>query len=206
MFLLAFVAIGVAIGCLRGGSLRDLALLRIRHAWLIILGLLLQVVAFTNVLPATPAMQGLAPVLHVSSYGALLSALALNADQRPLRVVMAGALANYVAIVINGGYMPASFQALQMAGMDSVLSRLAVNGHLQNSVLIGAHTHLTFLGDIFALPAELPLANIFSIGDIVIGHGVLMLVVQAMTTQARLGRAATANTLVVEGRPRQPIL
>ncbi len=40
-----------------------------------------------------------------------------------------------------------------------------------NSTLIHAGTALPFLGDVFALPRPIPLANVFSVGDVLIGVG-----------------------------------
>ena len=38
-----------------------------------------------------------------------------------------------------------------------------------------ANPHLLFLGDVFATPASLPLYNVYSVGDITIVLGVLVL-------------------------------
>ena len=43
--------------------------------------------------------------------------------------------------------------------------------HFSNSVLAGADAPLLFLGDIFVLPRPFPLANVFSIGDVLIAEG-----------------------------------
>jgi hypothetical protein len=43
--------------------------------------------------------------------------------------------------------------------------------YFSNSVMADASTRLPFLGDIFYLPPPIPLANVFSIGDVLIGVG-----------------------------------
>ena len=62
--------------------------------------------------------------------------------------------------------MPASARALRIAG---IAARTATN--FRNSTVV-PHSHLSFLGDIFAVPANIPLHNVFSIGDILIVVGV----------------------------------
>jgi hypothetical protein len=41
-------------------------------------------------------------------------------------------------------------------------------GHYNNNVLATAHTHLGFLGDVLPLPAAVPFANAFSVGDLLL--------------------------------------
>ena len=74
-----------------------------------------------------------------------------------------GAGCNLAAIVANGGAMPADPAALAAAGVDTA-------GYT-NSV-VTADPALRPLTDIFAMPAWLPFANVFSIGDVLIGVGV----------------------------------
>ncbi len=180
MFLLGFVVLGLAIGLLRGGSLRSLAELQLRLAWLLPLALLVQIVAFSGQLPADPSFASLVPALHMLSYALVLVALALNLHLRPLRVLALGTLSNVAVIVANGGYMPSSPAALRAAGLLDNLEAVAQHGYQNNSGLLNEHTRLPFLADIFAIPAGVPLANVFSIGDVLIGLGALLLVVQAM--------------------------
>jgi hypothetical protein len=116
--------------------------------------------------------------LHIASYGLLLACVAVNLRRPPLMCLGAGLLSNAVTIVANGGYMPASRAALRLAGLP-----ISIQPH-NNSVLAGSHTHLAFLGDVFALPHAVPLANIFSVGDILIAVGVAWLIADAMRMPA----------------------
>ena len=62
-------------------------------------------------------------------------------------------------------------------------SALATTGQMidgpTNSVLV-ARPALEPLTDIFALPAWLPLSNVFSVGDVLIGIGVAVAIAAAM--------------------------
>jgi hypothetical protein len=91
-------------------------------------------------------------------------------------LIILGALANFTVIVLNGGQMPASPEAWQaLTGVAAVPTT-----DFSNSALIGPATVLPFLGDIFVLPRPIPMANVFSIGDVLIGVGGALFVFQSM--------------------------
>jgi hypothetical protein len=68
--------------------------------------------------------------------------------------------------------MPADPAALRTAGLDGP-------GSHTNSVVI-ENPALQPLTDIFAIPAGLPFANVFSIGDVLLGIGIVVVIVAAM--------------------------
>ena len=78
-------------------------------------------------------------------------------------LIALGAACNLAAIVANGGWMPADPDAL--ASIGGLASRL------RRTASIVADPALGPLTDLFALPAWLPFANVFSIGDVLIGSG-----------------------------------
>jgi hypothetical protein len=80
-----------------------------------------------------------------------------------LLVVAAGALSNGVTIAANGGVLPAAPSALAVAGMSDP------TGFTNSGVV--HDPRLWFLGDVFAIPAGWPLANVFSVGDLLIVLG-----------------------------------
>ena len=72
-----------------------------------------------------------------------------------------GGALNLIAIVANGGVMPADPDALAAAGVEQRA------GEFANSTAV-AHPHLAFLGDVFAVPSSLPVSNVYSVGDVVL--------------------------------------
>jgi Family of unknown function (DUF5317) len=133
------------------------------HRWrypLLIWGTLaLQLVVVQVALPAAAA-----PALHVATYVLALAFLVVNRHLAGVPVVAAGAAANGVTIALNGGVLPASAEAVAATGVD--------RGHgFANSAVVDAPV-LPWLGDVFAWPAPLPLANTFSVGDVLIVVGV----------------------------------
>ena len=148
-----------------------LLLHRWRFALLIWATLALQVVVVEVSLP-----DGFAPVLHVLTYVAAFAFLWLNRRVPGALIVGAGALSNGIVIALNGGTLPASASAVKAAGIDPDLA-FANSGVLEHPVL-------PWLGDMFAWPAPLPLANTFSVGDVLIVIGAF---VAAWTATRRLG-------------------
>ena len=68
--------------------------------------------------------------------------------------------------------MPASAAALAAAG------KLPPEGYSNSAILVDPM--LGPLTDMFALPPAVPFANVFSIGDVLIGAGIALAIVAAM--------------------------
>ena len=51
------------------------------------------------------------------------------------------------------------------------------------------HARLWFLGDVFAIPASWPLANVFSVGDVLIALGAAWAILATARRSARERRA-----------------
>ena len=83
--------------------------------------------------------------------------------------------------------MPVTPEALDRAGLSY---------QLRNNSISFVHPHLVWLVDRWAVPGWLPLGNVFSVGDVVIGVGVLATVVIAMRPRlfTRPGDEALAAT------------
>jgi hypothetical protein len=158
-FLLLIVTVPLA-----GGRLSDLDELRLRWVWLVVIAFAIQVVLVTL---APSGHLTLHRIAHVATYGLAGACILRNLDLRFVWVVAVGGLLNFIAIAANGGVMPASAGALRAAGLDPA------SGEFANSDLV-RNAHVGFLGDIFAIPAGWPGANVFSVGDAVMLLGVLL--------------------------------
>ena len=169
MFVLA-VPIGILVGFLLGGRIDGLGRLRIRWAGLAVAGLLGQVLVFSDAVALRAA--DLVPPLYVTSTVAVLVAVLVNIRVPGMALVALGAVLNLAAILANGGYMPADPGALALAGLETT------GVHL-NSVA-DAEPALKPLTDIYALPAGTPLANVFSVGDVLLGIGIAWVIAAAM--------------------------
>jgi hypothetical protein len=174
MLLVYAVAIGIVAGLLTRGRLSALASVHIR-LWPVALGgLAFQALLFSSPLAASVGRLG--PPLYVLSTTLVLISLIVNVRQPGFWLIVVGALFNLTAIVANGGYMPASPDAV--AALNGVLA-LPTTDYTNSAIATGATT-LSFLGDVFVLPHPLPLANVFSLGDLLIGIGGAWFVIATM--------------------------
>lgn len=169
MFILYAIPIGLLVGLVGGGHLDNLASVRFRLAPLAVVALAIQIALFSSL------ADGLAPdlgrAIYVASTALVLIVVVANLRIAGVPLIVLGAASNLAAIVANGGAMPASPDALAALGFG-------VDGHT-NSIVVG-HPVLAPLTDVFAMPAWLPMANVFSVGDLAIGLGVAVAIVSAM--------------------------
>lgn len=174
MLLLYAIVAGLLVGSVAGGRIATLASLRIRWMWLAIGGLAFQLALFS---PTVAERVGdLGPAFYVGSTLVVFAVLLRNLDLPGLPVVAVGAALNLLAIVANGGYMPSDPGAWQtLSGVAALPTH-----DFTNSALMGPGTALPWLGDIFVLPRPIPLANVFSIGDVLIAVGIAWCVARSM--------------------------
>ena len=174
MLLLYAVALGLIAGFASGGKLHSLGATTVRFWPVALLGLFGQVLLFSSPLAAVVGAWG--PSLYVVSTTLVLMALIANLRQPGFWLIIVGALLNFTVIVANGGQMPASPHA--WAALNGVAAVPTTD--FSNSVLSGPHTAFPYLGDNFVLPRPLPFANVFSIGDVLIGAGGALFIFRTM--------------------------
>lgn len=178
---LVFIACVLSVPLARG-RLSALGELELRHGWLALAGIGVQILII-SVLPEMPEL--LSEGVHMLSY-VLLGAFAwVNRRVPGVPVILLGGALNFIAIAANGGVMPADPEiAVKMAG----------EGGFQNSGGMD-DPRLLFLGDIFATPEWFPLYNVYSVGDAVIVLGVLILLHSVCGTRVvpRRWRVAVAG-------------
>jgi hypothetical protein len=179
MLLLYAIAAGLLIGLLNRGSLANLAHVRIRWWTLALGGLIFQLVLFSP--PVAGVIGAAGPVLYVGSTAIVLVVLLANVRLPGFWLVGVGALLNLIVVLANGGQMPASAEGfLALYGAAAVPTEA-----FSNSTLIGPQTVFPLLGDIFVLPRPIPLANVFSIGDVLIAIGGAWFIVRTMRRPAQ---------------------
>jgi hypothetical protein len=186
VFILYAVLLGLLLGLGTGGSPARLGDLRLSWAPLIVLGMAVQVLLFST--PLGNALGDAAMVAYILSNVVVLTAVAVNLAIPGLPLVLAGGTSNLLAIVANGGYMPVSPDAL--AAMGRLPKEGYSNSVPRDAVVLGPLT------DLFTMPSWVPMANVFSVGDILIGVGAAVAVIAAMHGRGPLIRRITA----VDGR------
>jgi len=174
LFLIGCV-VGLAAGLASGGSLRNLAELRFRWPWLVVVALLVKVAGTTWPLAFLPVT----PYLYVVSLAALVAWAVWHAPRLPeMWLLAAGMALNLVVVVANDGHMPA-YHASRL-----VIAYLQ-QGPVGQYVLGGPATRLGFLGDWIGVPG--PLGTLFpegySPGDLLAIVAITVLVLMSTRRQ-----------------------
>lgn len=187
MILILLTLLTIASVPAAGGRLGRLAGVELRWLWLAPLALVTQVVIVTI---APGGDRALHDVAHVATY--LLAGTFLWANRRLPGAVLiaAGTASNAIAIVANGGVMPQSALADRLAGLSE-------RGGFHNAGIV-AHPALRWLGDVIPVPGPPHLANVLSVGDLLIFAGAVVLLHRAC--ESRFGAQLRAAAFAGAGR------
>jgi hypothetical protein len=111
--------------------------------------------------------------LQFPAYILFFCVLGLNLAQPGIKTFTCGTALNFLAIAANGGAMPVSAGAIELAG----LAGTPAGTH----VLLSENTKLWFLTDVIPLHLPfLPLGQVISIGDILITCGIFIFIQHKM--------------------------
>jgi len=187
MFILYAILAGLVLGMVLGGRCQSLGSITFRWAPLILAGFLSQVVLFSDAVAERVGAAG--PALYVVSTLAVGIAILRTVRLPGMALIILGAASNLAAILANDGFMPAAPGALASLGKTAPVI-------YSNSAVV-ALPALELLTDRFALPRWLPFANVFSIGDVLLGIGVAVLIV---VTMQHGGAVTTADTEGIAAR------
>lgn len=177
--LLAFAAVP-----LFGGSLTRLADLHLRFVPVAV-GAFVAQILIVNVFPE--GNRTLHEVLLIATYVVLAGVIAANLRLPGLAIIALGGLANGAAITANHGVMPARPEALATAGM-------VANPQAYTNSAAVLDAKLPWLGDIAGVPAWVPAANVFSIGDLLMIVGAWVLIHRTCGSHLPRRRAAPVTT------------
>ncbi|HEU5000012.1 MAG TPA: DUF5317 domain-containing protein [Lapillicoccus sp.] len=145
-----------------GGRLGRYAEVRIRSGWLVFAALAAQVLVI-EVVPDGDRV--VLSAVHLATYAVAGLFVWRNRDVPGLWILALGAASNGVTIALNGGTLPASADAVRHAGLALESEEFLNSGVLENP-------RLPWLGDVFWIPDGWPMANVFSIGDVLIVLGI----------------------------------
>jgi len=190
VFMTYAIAIGIVGGLLLGGRIDRLAEVHFHWAWLALAGLLAQVALFSA--PVADAVGDAGAPIYVLSTLAVFVVVLRNRSIPGLPIVALGAASNLLAIVANGGWMPAAPGALESIGQH-------IGPGYSNSRELAAPL-LGPLTDVFAMPSWLPFANVFSVGDLLIGAGVAVTIAIAMRSRNPAPDVLGAGSGTLPGR------
>lgn len=179
MVLVIAVFIGLIAGLVRAWvGKREYRFYELKAPLLVLVAFLPQIITFF--LPSTKNVvpDKYAPIVLVSTQAILLLFAVLNIKKISFWPISLGFLANFVVIVLNGGLMPISPETIRSLVPNAPAEWLVTGQRLgtgKDIVLNTKDTILPILSDRFVTPAWLNYPVAFSLGDILISIGVMVL-------------------------------
>jgi len=182
MFLLTFLVLGLIIGYAQGGRANAFSLVKFQYGFLVLLALTIQVILLTFNLSLASDI-GLAA--HVASYLLIIIFLLSNRHIRWVELLTFGLTLNLLGVVSGGSYVSGS--SMTIAGiLDMAVPAAGLAG-----------APLWFLGNAFSLSQGLPFNAVFSLGDVFIGVGLLVI-----SREMVLARSARPQGAPLRYRPK----
>ena len=167
--LIGGILLGLVLGLLAGGRLRNLAEIQLRWTGLLVAALVLRFATEAALNAGIDVVETLRLPLLVAAFGILLIPLWANRTYPGLILAFLGVLSNGLVILVNGGYMPIWEPALAYAGLTSAdVTRsfhVIVEANAQDFV-----GRLLILGDVIPIPIPF-IQNVYSLGDLFLGLG-----------------------------------
>jgi hypothetical protein len=187
MILALAVILGLAVSLARnrGQTFSLLADIPLRAPWLLIPALAMQIPLLRT--PFGPTQQmSLQQVLFLLSMLLLLIFVVLNRRLVGVQIAGIGILCNLLAILANGGFMPITPETLVRINPGSALGINAGTtlgiwqtgyhyGFSKDVILLRGATNLWALSDILVIPPPFPWPTAFSLGDLLIAAGIVVL-------------------------------
>lgn len=174
----AAALLGVIIGWVRNGKLKQLSRVSLPGWPLIIPAVFIQAAIRADFSTNSNYFSSYYPLLYISSFIILLIFVFLQNRQIGMIIIGLGILFNLLVITANRGMMPVDITRMP----DTVAEDLAGGGKSPFHTPISDETWLNFLGDRIPIPIPVPYFQnqLLSIGDIVMGTGILFFIQQNM--------------------------
>lgn len=171
MFIEAAV-LGIIAGYIRGGRLSNLKEVHFTHAWTVFVAIILQF-SLSWLQDILGPWTGL---IHILSYVFLFAFLMFNFKPAGIKIIGLGILLNFMVIAANFGTMPVAVTGMPV----KVIQELKTGRDGIHSLLTDS-SRLAFLGDVIKIKHPLHgKLGWFSIGDIIMDIGLILLISECM--------------------------
>lgn len=170
--LIVAIVLSLALGLAARGDMLNLARIRLRWVAAIFVALVIRFATEAAIGAGVGLVNDLRLPLYAVAYLLLLAGLWANRSQPGLSLAFVGILANTVAILVNGGYMPIWQPSLLAAGFSP--SDVSPTGF--HVLVTSTQFETTFLsraallGDLIPIPLPL-ITNVISLGDLFLSAG-----------------------------------
>lgn len=179
MFLAALL-IGIVIGLLLKGNIKNIDVEKIKSPYLAIVAFSIEFILFTLVRKGLLSRGYITYLLYLTQYILILVFIYKNRTDYAFLVIGVGIILNALSIFLNGGAMPVSPDAMVKAGIVSSINEIKETMASSEGlyVLRNSNTLLPFLGDV--IPLKHFRHYVISIGDIFISIGLMWYIIKEM--------------------------
>jgi hypothetical protein len=185
IFFVATIALAIIVVVVTKGSVERLGRLRFRMIWLLFLGLAIQIVLEVVDFPKD-RIEDVGFAILLLSYACILTFCLLNRSVRGMTIIAIGVALNVLVIALNQG-MPTKDDIRERGGREVHVPIEQTVKHRPQ----GDDDLLAFLGDVITAPG-FPNQQ-FSIGDIVMGLGIVDLCFEGSRVPKRRGVARATS-------------
>lgn len=179
MFLEA-VLLGLLVGWLMGGRSLSVGTFEFKGWVLIVIGFLLQMLPMLLGRMSWMSHNG-----HVIGFVTMILVffiVVLNINKRGFWLVAIGAALNLMAMAFHGLKMPVLLSGLKKAGHLELLESITNNAVLNYMGIESLARWSDYLGKVIVLPNFYPLAQVITIGDLLMSVGLFLFIVGQMTS------------------------
>lgn len=180
--LIGGIILGLVLGLLAGGTLGNLATIRLRRTWLLLGAVIVRFGTEALLNANVPIVETLRLPLLASAFGLLLVALWTNRTYPGLILAFVGILSNATVIVVNGGYMPIWEPSLRVAGFEPADISSAIHTILPPALDASFLLHLGPFADVIPVPIPF-IANVASVGDAFLSAGLAFFLFAAIVRE-----------------------
>jgi hypothetical protein len=179
MILLLAIIIGLFATLVRARlNHRTLKLKKLRWEWLVFAAVLPQILVFQLPFVGRWVPELAVPFVEVVTMFGLLVFAAGNLFAPGFWSLGLGLAANFLVIILNGGWMPISQETLLRLAPTQPVDFWVIGtrlGYSKDRILAAADTKLAWFSDCLTLPQWFPYKFAFSLGDIFISIGAVLL-------------------------------
>ena len=164
------IVIGLVLGLAAGGSLQNLASIRLRWIWALSLAVILRFLTEAALAAGVDVVETFRVPLLAASFGILLAGLWVNRSFPGLSIAFVGIFSNAIVILVNRGYMPIWEPSLALAGFTPEDVRSAIHTILPATLDADFLLSLGPFADVIPIPFPI-IRNVASVGDVFLTVG-----------------------------------